>query len=480
MSLTTKKKLKVLFVASECTPVAKVGGLGDVVGSLPKALKKIGIDVRIAIPKYKVITGGESKFKLIAKKIKVKRSRVNVLQGSLPESNIILYLLAKERYFAEDGIYLEKSAFVGSFKEIQRFLFFSKAVLEVFQNHSWKPDVIHCHDWHTAIIPLLLQSTIYSLQSKTLLTIHNLANQGKWRAADVLHFLGLKGYEVESLKHKDKRKRLNILAQGILNADLLNTVSKTYSREILTKKYGEGLEKVLQKRKRNLYGILNGIDQQRFNPQTDPNLKQNFSLSSLNKKKANKTYLQKISQLSQSETTPLFGSVGRLVEQKGIDLIAEIIPKLVKSNSQLVILGTGREKHEKEFSQLVKKYPQHISVHIKFDAALAQRIYAGSDFFLIPSKFEPCGLIQMIAMRYGTVPIGRKTGGLADTIENKKTGFLFKKYKPQSFWQAIKRALRVYQNKEKMNSMIKSGMKKNFSWKKSAQEYLKLYKILVK
>lgn len=485
-----KKHLKVLFAASECTPIAKVGGLGDVIGSLPKSLKELGIDVRIAIPKYKEISLQKYPFKLIAKKIKVKTNFINIYQGLLPESKprsrktslrgkVVLYLLENEKFFGEDGIYFERSAFVGSFKEIQRFLFFSQALLEVFQNLNWKPDIIHCHDWHTAIVAPLLKLKIKNAKFKTLLTVHNLANQGKWRAKEVLDFLSLRGDEIDSLKNEDKRKRLNILAQGILNTDLLNTVSKTYAREILTEEYSAGLENVLLKRRKDLFGILNGIDQERFNPKTDSNLKVNYSFSNLDKKEKNKTNLQKILKLPQDREVPLFSFIGRLTYQKGIDLIAQIIPKLVKSGCQLIILGAGEKSHESKLSKLARKYPQNISVQIKFDPVLAQKIYAGSNFFLMPSRFEPCGLGQLIAQRYGTIPIARKTGGLADTIEDEKTGFLFKEYKSRAFWKAIGRALKIYVKKKDLKEMQKRAMKKDFSWKKSAQKYLKLYEKLV-
>ena len=473
-----KKNLKVLFVASECAPVAKVGGLGDVVGSLPKALKEWGADVRICLPKYQIIDFGKHKFELVAKDIIVKDEKVNVYQGFLPESEVILYLLENERYFGQNGVYFEKSAFVGSFKEIQRFLFFSQAVLEVFPAIGWFPDIIHCHDWHTATVPALLKLKTENLKLKTLLTIHNLANQGEWNAKDVLDFLNFRGDEIESLKIRDKEGNLNILRQGILNADLINTVSENYAKEILTKEYGEGLESSLLKKEKDLYGILNGIDENFFNPETDPYLKKNYSKENLKGKIENKIELQKILNFKKDPKIPLFSFIGRLTSQKGIDLIIEIIPELVKMGCQLVILGVGEADYEKKLLELFQKYPQDISVQIKFDPLLAQKIYAGADIFLMPSKFEPCGLVQMIAMHYGAIPISRKTGGLADTIEDEKTGFLFKEYNTKSFLEAINKTLKWYQEKKGWQKLIREAMKKDFSWQKSAKEYLKLYKIL--
>ena len=475
-----KKKLKVLFAASECTPIAKVGGLGDVVGSLPKALKELGVDVRICLPKYQIIDFKKHKFEQVAKNIIVKDERVNVYQGFLPNSKILVYLLENEKYFGENGVYFERSAFVGSFKEIERFLFFSQAVLEILPAIDWRPDIIHCHDWHTAILPVLakLQIRDSKLEIRNLLTIHNLANQGKWGAREIFDFLELKGDEIESLKIRDKEGNFNILQQGILNADLINTVSQNYAKEILTREYGEGLEESLIKRKRKLFGILNGIDEKRFDPETDPDLKINYSYQNLERKIENKIHLQEILNFKKSPEIPLFGFIGRLTPQKGIDLIIEIIPELIKIGCQLVILGVGMADYEKKLLELSQKCPQNISAQIKFDPVLAQKIYAGADIFLLPSKFEPCGLVQMIAMRYGTIPIARKTGGLADTIENGKTGFLFEEYKTQSFLRTIEKTLNLYRDQRKWQKLMKMAMKKDFSWRKSAIEYLKLYKIL--
>jgi starch synthase len=471
--LFPKGALKILFVASECTPIAKVGGLGDVIGSLPKALKELGVDVRICLPKYEIIDFKKYKFELIAKDIEVKNERVNIYQGFLPESEVILYLLENEKYFGQNGVY------PGFKKEIERFLFFSQAVLEIFPAINWFPDIIHCHDWHTAIVAPLLNLKPKNLKPKTLLTIHNLSNQGKWSAKKILDFLNLKGNEIENLKVRDKDGDFNILQQGILNADLLNTVSPTYAKEILTKEYGEGLEESLIKRKKELFGILNRIDKKKFNPEIDPDLKTNYSHRNLERKIENKIHLQEILNFKKNPEIPLFGFISRLTSQKGIDLIIDIVPELIKRNCQLVILGVGSPDYEKKLLELSQKYPRNISVQIKFDPILAQKIYGGADIFLMPSKFEPCGLGQMVAMCYGTIPIARKTGGLADTIEDGKTGFLFKEYKVEAFLKTIKKALNLYQNKEEWQKLTREAMKKDFSWVLSAKEYLKLYKKLL-
>jgi len=480
IKIIKKGNLKILFIASECTPIAKVGGLGDVIGSLPKALKELGLDVRIAIPKYKIIDEKNYPLRLIASEIKIGEELVNIYQVFLPGSEVLVYLLENEKYFGENGIYFEKTAFVSSFKEIKRFLFFSQTVLEIFENFSWQPEIIHCHDWHTATAPLLLKTKSYKLKPKVLLTIHNLANQGKLEAKEILDFLDFKGDEIENLDIRDKEGNFNILQQGILNADLLNTVSQNYAREIRTKEYGEGLEGYLLRRKKDLYGILNGIDKDRFNPETDSNIKTNYSFKNMERKIENKIDLQRILEFPENSNTPLLGIINRLTSQKGVDLIIEIIPEIVKLNCQLVILGVGNEEYEKKLLALSQKYPKNISSQIKFDPVLAQKIYAGSDIFVVPSKFEPCGLGQIISMAYGTIPIVRKTGGLADTVKDKKSGFVFKEYKSAALLDTVKKALNFYKNPKEWRKLIKVAMSKDFSWRKSAKKYLKLYQKLIK
>ena len=470
--------MKTLFVASECAPIVKVGGLGDVIGALPKALKELGLDVRIAIPKYKIINEKQYQFRLIAPKIKVKEEFVNVYQGFLPGSKVTVYLLENKRYFGEDGVYLAKSAFVDSLKEIQRFLFFSQSVTDIIDFLDWQPQIIHCHDWHMSFIPLLLR--LKNKKIKTLLTIHNLANQGKWAAGEILSFIGLKGNETESLKIIDKEGNLNIFEQGILNADILNTVSNNYSKEIRTKEFGEGLEQDLVKREDDLFGILNGIDYDRFNPETDPDIESNYSLKDFENKTKNKTALQKVLNFPADSNAPLLGVINRLTAQKGVDLMLENIPELVKSNCQLVVLGVGEDVYEKKLLEFSKKYPQNISSRIRFDPVLAQKIYAGSDIFLMPSRFEPCGLGQMIAMRYGTLPIVRETGGLAETVQNEKTGFVFKQYKKEALLGIIKEALDFYKDRNKWRELIRNAMSQDFSWGKSAERYLEIYKKIIK
>lgn len=488
--------LKVLFIASELTPIAKVGGLGDVAGALPLALKKLGVDIRVALPKYGIIDDKKYPSKLEIKNIKVKiggkKELVNLYSTLIPKSNVPLYLIDNQKYFGSQGVYGSKTAFVESVNEMHKFIFFSESILKIFEPLKWQPDIIHCNDWHTGILPLLIKISslkIHPVKSprsgelakgelfnrvKTIFTIHNLANQGVWNTKEIFNFLGVTGLEHPNLKKRDKKGDFNLMQQGILNADLINAVSPAYAKEILTPEYGCSLEKNLKKRKSDLYGIVNGIDTNFFNPETDPEIKSNYSIKNLDKKIENKLSLQKELGLTENKNFPLMGIVSRLTYQKGIDLIIKILPDLVKLNCQLVVLGEGQTSYQEDLLKLAKKYPKNISSQIKFDASLAQKIYAGSDIFLMPSLFEPCGLGQLIAMRYGTVPVVRSTGGLKDTV-NSKNGFIFKKSDESELLKTIKKSLAVYKKPADWRKLQINGMKQDFSWNKSAKEYIKLY-----
>lgn len=465
-----EKKLKILFAASECFPFVKVGGLGDVVGSLTKALAEFGLEIRIFLPKYEIVNSKDWKLKNLFT-FQLNGERVKVLSGKLGEK-VLVYFFENEKYLSKNGVYFVSEDFRG----FERFLFFSKAIFEFLEKTKLEFNIIHCHDWHTAILPLFF--SLKKISKKSILTIHNLDVQGKWEATEVFNFLKLKGNEVESLKIRDKDGDFNILQQGILNATLVTTVSPTYSEEIQSKKFGRGLEKWLRIKKP--IGILNGIDTEFFNPLTDPYLKSNYSFPEIEKKLENKIELQRIVGFEKSPDYLLAGFIGRLSHQKGIELFEKIIDKLVKEKIQIIFLGVGEKRYEELLIRFAKKYPKNISAQIKFDLALAQKIYGGCDIILIPSLFEPCGLVQMIAQRYGTIPVARKTGGLSDTIEDGKTGFLFEKYTSFAFLEAIKRAKRSFKNKRLWKKIIKNAMRKDFSWKKSAKKYLKLYKSLIK
>ncbi|MBI4779468.1 glycogen synthase [Candidatus Falkowbacteria bacterium] len=443
--------LKILIAAAEIAPIAKVGGLGDVAGALPKALVKLKLDARLIAPFYGVIDRNKYKIKLIKQNIKTGHALINLWQTVLPDSTVPIYLI-EHNFFKNKKIYSLGAG--GEPKDTERFSFFSLAILESMKAINFLPDVVHLNDWHTAATAALLKNDYkddrFFKQTKTLYTIHNLANQGL----------------------TDSK---NYMAEGILNADLINTVSPTYAKEILTKEYGAGLENILAKRRKQLYGILNGIDIDFFNPTNDKLIKFNYSAETLEKKLANKTALQCQLGLFKNEKTALVGLITRFVRQKGIELITE---KFSKLNCQFVFLGTGEEYYEKALLNLAGKYPNKFKVLIKFDEKLAHKIYAASDIFLALSLFEPCGLTQMIAMRYGSVPIARLTGGLADTVNN-RVGFTFKNFGSLKFYKALKLALKIYYEKPKAWQKLRlNGIKQNFSWDKSAKEYLELYKKL--
>ncbi len=482
--------LKILFVASELSPLAKVGGLADVVGSLPIALTKHGVDVRIIIPKYTVIDESKYPSSLVEDALTVNLNGENkpvaIWQSRLPGSDVPIYLIENDEFFGARCIYYDTSAFVSQFVEIKRFLFFQLAVAQTLGAYGWTPDIVHCHDWHTGLIPALLKqrqpSEPAAPKPATVFTIHNLANQGKWNADEVLGFFGLTAEANPAFSLRDKDNDFNVIGQGIAGADAITTVSPQYAKEILTSEFGEGLESDLAKRQDRLSGILNGIDVDRFNPATDPLLPQRYSPGDWGKKAANKEALQKACGFTLEPNAPLLGFVGRLTDQKGMDLIGPVADQLVSLGCRLVILGTGLPEYEAMAKQIAQRHPRAISTTIGFDLKLAQLIYAGSDLFLMPSRFEPCGLGQMIAMRYGSVPIVRSVGGLKDTVPDytlnpdQGRGFVFDQFDSSALLEATVRALRLYRDNPKAWSELgRRIMAIDFSWDRSSQEYLKLY-----
>lgn len=479
---------KILFVASEMTPIAKVGGLADVVGALPKVLNKKKTDCRIILPRYQDIN--KKDLKSVAKKIEVKFGQVSELVDvfSIDIDGVTVYLIDNDKYLSYGGIYLDKSAFVKDMEEIKRFLFFSQAVVKVLPKLKFKPDVIHCHDWHTSFIPAFLK--LNKINIKTVLTIHNLANQGLWRAEEILKFLGLKGDEWGTLGIREKDGSLNIFKQGILNANKLTTVSPTYAQEILTPELGMGLENEMNLRNKDLIGILNGIDTERFDPANDDLISFKYSLKSLNAREKNKIKLTNHTNLKISPFAPLFGFVGRLAtpDQKGVELLMSVIDIFVKNNAGLIMLGSGDDKHEALLRQIAKNYPNNFFPFIGFDAKFAQLMYAGCDYMLVPSKFEPCGLVQMIAMRYGSVPVVRRTGGLADSVEDAQclhhtcqgTGIVFQDFNQHDLRDAITRACSLFHKKHLFRIVKTNAMQADFSWGQSAEKYIGVYKELLK
>jgi starch synthase len=477
--------LKVLFVASEAHPFIKVGGLGDVAHALPRALRKLGIDVRVILPKYGSI------------KEEFKSEMVNIAHFNVPlgwrnqycglqymeYDDIPFYFIDNEYYFKREGAY-------GYYDDGERFAFFDKAVIESI-NHmeGFTPDVIHCNDWHSgAVIPLL--KAFYSHKDrfkniKTLFTVHNLQYQGVFPKEILNELLGL-GDEY----FVDERLKFNeavSFMKGALNmADKISTVSNTYAEEIKTSYYGEGLDSLLWYRKYDLSGIVNGIDTDIYNPETDKELAFNFNKDDFNNKLKNKTALQSELGLTVDENIPMIGIVSRLVSQKGFDLIARVLDEILELDLQIVLLGTGERDFEQMFKHYGKKYPQKVSTNILFNNKLAKKIYASSDMFLMPSKFEPCGIGQLLALRYGTIPIVRETGGLKDTVTmyNKITGegngFSFANYNAHDMLYTIQKAVKLYKDKTLWNRLVKTAMSEDNSWDKSAQVYIDLYNSMIK
>jgi starch synthase len=521
--------LKVLLAAAECAPFVKVGGLADVIGSLPKALAELGVDVRVVIPLYGEIRNSKfeapNKSQILNSKFKTDfggTEEVGVYEAKLPDSDVPIYFLENEKYLSGGGIYFSKDAVAGSQEEIKRFAFFSKAVVSFLTSHFPSPTsqlVVHCNDWHTGLVPGLLKTggledrktdflDLESLRSRFLdfssrqgietsssrtsrisnfkksrfpasvFTIHNLANQGFSDLTLLKNFDSIT-QELELIKWDAEDDNLDLMLQGITAADVLSTVSPTYAKEILTPEFGEGLHRVLKAREGRLFGVLNGIDIRVWNPATDPKIEFNYSLKEgLAGKVANKIYLQKEMDLRVDPEVPLIGMVTRLADQKGFDLILPSLKDILALGAQLVILGVGDEALERELgikNQELRGGGNFAFVN-RFDGELAHKIYAGADLFLMPSKFEPCGLVQLMAMRYGALPIVRKTGGLADTVVDGETGFVFEEYSAEALLEAVERAVgRFGVENIHFRQMIARAMRQDFSWNRSAREYLQLY-----
>jgi starch synthase len=482
-----KDKLKVLNIVSELTPIVKMGGLGDVTGFLPGAIaEEFHIDTRIFLPKFKYIDLEQYPASLIMKDIKIRIShdrweKVSIWKTVVPGTIVPVYLVENNRYFPGDTFYDQK---IKNMPQQTPFYFLSKVALEIIKAFDWPPDIIHCHDGMIGMVPKWLR-TIYSKDPfykniATVFTIHNLKYQPLVEKEN-LRWLGLKKKDFREIQKRLHTSKFNIMAEAINNADAINTVSPTYAKEILTKKYGAGLHTLLREKKNKFTGILNGIDYQNFDPRYNDDTPVKYWIDNLDKKVENKLILQKKFGLTQSADLPLICVVSRLVSQKGLDLIEDVLKDLVDMGAQFVILGSGSEKIEKIFVKAEKKYPKAIEAEMEFDAHFAQTIYAGADMILMPSRFEPCGLSQIIAMRFGTIPIVRKTGGLADTVRDGYTGFVFNDYDKNAFLWAIRRAVDIYYNqKENWRKMQIRAMKKDFSWKASAKKYIWLYKKAVR
>lgn len=478
------KKTKVLFASSEVDPFAKTGGLADVASSLPKALCGLGHDVRVIMPKYKNIPMQHVENMEYMGSINVSVSWRQQYCGifKLERDGVTYYFVDNEQYFGRDGYY-------GYYDEAERFAFFCRSLIEVLPVIDFKPEIIHCNDWQTGVVSLLLNTGYKTLDFykdiKTVFTIHNLKYQGVFPKEVLGEVLGVswEHYNADGIEFFDK---VNYLKAGLVYSDIITTVSKTYAEEIKTDFFGENLNSVLNKRSNDLYGILNGIDIERNNPATDDRIFAGFTSDNLEGKLTNKQMLQKALGLQERVDIPVIGVISRLVDQKGFDLIDYVMEEILELDIQFVLLGAGEHRYEELFKYYQEKYPGKISVNLKYDAILAQRIYAGSDMFLMPSLFEPCGLSQMFSLRYGTIPIVRETGGLKDTITpydeitHEGNGFTFSRYNAHDMLFAIKQAVHFYYHRGAWTHLMRSGMAIDFSWERSAKEYLELYKKLTK
>jgi starch synthase len=457
-----KKQTKILFASYECAPFFKMGGLGDVAGSLPKALKNLGVDVRVVIPYYTPVAKKYKlkKFKSVDLKIARRTIKLDIYKSYLTNSRVPIYFLSTTELSVADP-------FEGEARF--RFVLFAKLITELPGILKWQPDIMHANDWQTGMVPLFERTV------KSVYTIHNLAYFGRAEFKTLKRF----GFKEDDFSSIDKRGSVNIMKEAILSSGAVTTVSPTYAKEILTREYGYSLAPSIKKRKRDLVGIINGLDYHVFNPATDKNIKFKYDINSLDKKIKNKLYLQKLSKLPEDKNIPIIGMVSRLAGQKGFDLLESIIGDLMLQDVQLVILGTGDPHFEQLFRKYNKKYKKKFRAHVTFSIELASQIYAGADMFLMPSKYEPCGLGQLIAMKYGTIPIVRRTGGLADTVKG-DTGFSFKAYNSAQMLKTIHKALAVYASEKKWLKLVKNSMKKDFSWNSSAKKYLKMYRKLIK
>ena len=480
-------KFNILLAASEVVPFAKSGGLADVAGALPKALHALGHDVRVVMPRYYIVDREAYGLKRLDGVLSVPMGSMGeawgaVYEGVLPGSDVPVYFIEHEDFFGRKGLYDEDG--VGYADNDNRFIFFSKAVFHLAKMLHFKPDVIHANDWHTAAIPMVLNSS-YAFDpdfenTGTLLTIHNLQHQGKFYkgALDVLG-IGWEHFNADELEEYDG---INLLKGGIVHADAVNAVSRKYAREIRTPEFGWGLERLIGANVHKLYGILNGVDYEEWSPAVDPHIASRYDVNDLAGKAECKADLQRAFNLPERKDVPLIGLVGRLAEQKGIGLLAGAIWNLMELNIQIVLLGTGEKWAEHFFSDVAAKYPDKFGCYIGYRNDLAHKIEAGSDFFLMPSLFEPCGLNQIYSLRYGTLPIVRATGGLEDTIVNYQndhqsgTGFKFEFATPEALSGTVKWAVETwYEVPEAIDQMRLNAMRQRFDWGAAAKAYSDLY-----
>lgn len=471
--------MKLYFIAAEAAPFVKVGGLGDVIGSLPKALQEEGVEARVVLPLYSTIDREKYQLKYVKYiflNLGWRYAYCGIFEAEV--DGVQFYFIDNEQYFRRDAVY-------GEYDDAERFAFFSKAALEILPHIDYQPDVINANDWHAALSIVYLDyfkscGSAFFEQTKSVLSIHNIEFQGQFDPFILGSLFGLENKYYDALIYNGC---LNLLKGAIQLADRINTVSETYAHEILTPPFSYGLDSILQRERGKLYGIINGIDVAKFNPKTDPFVATHFDARTVSKKVENKLTLQEELGLEVNKDIPMIGMVTRLTHQKGIDLVLHVADEILHTGAQLVVLGTGDKAYEDALRAL--EYRRHDKVRsiITFSPAMSSKIYAACDLFLMPSKTEPCGLSQLISMRYGTIPIVHRVGGLRDTVapfnpETKTgTGFTFESFDAYDMLDAVQRATHTYYHeKDDWKKLIISAMKSDVSWKKSAKRYLDMYR----
>lgn len=473
--------MKVLYASSEALPFIASGGLGDVAGSLPQALRKRLVGCRVVMPLYDGIKQElKDTMKFITNicvPVAWRRQYCGIFEAK--SGGVIYYLLDNQYYFKRDTLY-------GYYDDAERFAFFSRAILEMLPHIDFKPDIIHCNDWQTALTPVYY-STIYAEKPgyeniKTVFTIHNIQYQGVYGDELLENVVGIDHAHKKLLEYDGA---VNLMKGGIECANAVTTVSPSYAKEILDPWYSHGLDPILKERSYKLRGILNGIDVINYDPETDKDIFKNYTADNVRGKYVNKRELQKLLGLPEKSDTPVMGMVTRLVSHKGLDLCKAVLDELLATTDiQLVVLGSGDYQYEEFFRGLAARYPDKVGLCLGFIPDLARKIYAGADLFLMPSKSEPCGLSQMVALRYGTIPIVRETGGLRDSVrdsgDNEGNGFVFSSYNAQDMLHSIRRAVEGYQDKNGWAILVKRAMDSDNSWGKSANEYIKMYKEVLK
>jgi len=486
--------MNILIVGSEAAPYARTGGLGDVLGALPAALARHGHDVRVFLPHYARTTYGPARFVPLDWSVE---ARVNGTFRSASvgfiknrKSNVEYYFVGNDTYFERDSLYTDPDTGSDYKDNDERFTFFCRSTLEAARKLNFRPDIIHVHDWQTALIPALLKTELKSdpfyANVRSVFTIHNMAYQGVF-PTDRWDVFGLPNDLMAATGPFEFYDKINLLKSAIVYSDLITTVSPRYAEEIQqSADLGCGLDGVLRSRSADVRGILNGVDYTVWSPSRDKKIPYNYHLSNLSGKRMNRVELLGETNLPIRENAPVLGIISRLVDQKGLDLIAGAADELFDMNIQMILLGTGKDKYHKLFAELERKYPDKLKCYFTFDDKLAHKIEAAADIFLMPSKFEPCGLNQMYSLKYGTVPIVRKVGGLADTVTDydpqtgEGTGFVFEDYTADALLATVKRAVDLFQKKRKWMKLMKAGMKKDFSWDKSASRYSDLFEEVTK